>query len=241
MSSPVHNNKIPTAALRVAGFAFTALTVPLAGVKLFTGSNNDSFWSSWKALGLLTLGAAASFGASTLSPNQAQTTSIEPSLIKLQVEAPHTKQTSTETESIAREMLQNIISNQELYQFLTNLHKEIDITPLDSIRLSGDGVKLKTLKRNPEDEAKYYLQVLHDSNTVFCKFYEEDGKKKILSLRVEFDELISALEFGAFNQVSVQLLKKDEESLDSDFEPYGKPILIPVNVLKVNAPNKVAA
>ena len=238
MSYPVHNNKIPITVLRTAsyttkitGFALTALTVPLAGVKLLTNSTNDSFWNGWRALGLLTLGAVASFGASSyLSSKQAQTT-VTQSLIKPEVEATHTKHTSTEINSIPREILQKIISNNELREILTRVNEKEGFSLEDITALSSYGVKLE---RTLGDES-YYLEGLHeDSEQTFCQlFKEENGKEKIASLRIRLKDLISELEAGGINGVFVQPLTKDLGTSDENFKPSGESIRIFVNELLV--------
>lgn len=123
-------------------------------------------------------------------------------------------------------ILNNLLKNEELYEYLTELGVKYE-TPQSVIKQGLLGIKLIIEGDNQ------YVQTVSDKEYSYSQPVNVNGKNKLAVLRITLSDLIQAYE-GDINSIKIQILTKDLDSKESIFSSYGEAFQIDIPDLKTN-------
>jgi hypothetical protein len=219
--SPIHSTFITLTEtpLKAIGSILTVILAPLAGIKLFNGSNSssDSIFNSWKFLAPLALGAVTSFGANSyLSSNKSgdSAPAVKPpeKLVDNTVKTVSNisqEPISQETVAIARQILEDLLSEPTLFTLLKSLQTKGKFSNLETINLSNYGLV-------PSDEVseERYLEGTWANHSPYYRIFTEKntGETKIFTLRIKIDALVSAFDTQNDQPIEVQVITRNQNT-----------------------------
>ena len=214
--SPIHSIfvMLTETPLKAIGSAFTTLTLPLLGIKLFNSSDSssDSFFKRWDFLALLGLGAVTSFGANSYlsSPSKAEDINTTPIIKGAETPENITNTLSSSQQALISDFFSSLFK-------LKELHKTTQIDDMMSLpKLPYLGIETKSKEE--------LIQTFHQKGDFtrhnICQTFTENGKTKVIGLRIDLKAIKLALLEDPTHPFDIQFIVKDINDDDKRFEVY---------------------